>query len=553
MISYSLFTVAPAKFIGDIVDGLEAGETPPQSKFILVGLGLVLIFVLKGISYFGQNYLMGSVGQSFIRELRDRLYRKIIMKPLAFFNKNSTGDLISRFTIDLNTLNEAVTVSITGPLRDIPQIIFLFALMIVESWQLTVVTFFLLPPAAFLIQKFGSQNKKVTVKRLNKYGELTALLTETIKGIRVVKAFNMEGYENKRFAKENNRLYKFFLSSILISSYSYPILELTGGICAAIILPFGGYLISNGDISAGDFVSFIFAFFMLNEPLKKLNGLSLKVQEGSAAANRIFEVLGDDLKIEEDPNAKVLPTIQNEIKIKIKQFAYEDQNVLNDLNLILKVGTATALVGASGSGKSTLANLIPRFYDIPKNHGSITIDGINLRDVTLESLRKQISIVTQEVILFNDSVANNISYGDINCDRDRIEGAAKAAFAHDFIKGLENGYEQEIGESGLRLSGGQRQRLSISRALIKDAPILILDEATSALDMESEKEVQAAIENLMKDRTSLVIAHRLSTIQYADIIHVMKNGSIAESGSHKELLAKNGEYKRLYDLQFQNI
>jgi len=552
MICYSLFTVAPAWYMGLIVDGLKAGEIPSQSKFVLVGLGLVLIFVLKGISYFGQNYLMGSVGQSFIRDLRDRLYEKIILKPLAFFNKNTTGDLISRFTIDLNTLNEAVTISITGPLRDIPQIIFLFGVMFIRSWQLTVVTFFLLPPAAYLIQKFGSQNKKVTTKRLNKYGELTALLTETIKGIRVVKAFSMENYESERFAKENNRLYKFFLSSILISSYSYPVLELTGGICAAIILPFGGYLISHGDITAGDFVSFILAFFMLNEPIKKLNGLSLKIQEGSAAAQRIFNVLGDELKIEEDPNADEMPTIQQEIRIQIGKFAYGDQPVLNNLDLTLKAGTATALVGASGSGKSTLANLIPRFYDIPREHGSIKIDGKDLRDVTLISLRKQIAIVTQEVVLFNDTIANNITYGDISCDRARIKNAAKAAYADNFIEELENGYDQEIGESGIRLSGGQRQRISISRALIKDAPILILDEATSALDTESEKEVQAAIENLMKDRTSLVIAHRLSTIQYADVIHVMKNGSVVESGSHKELLEKGGEYKRLYDMQFQD-
>jgi subfamily B ATP-binding cassette protein MsbA len=305
---------------------------------------------------------------------------------------------------------------------------------------------------------------------------------------------------------------------------------------------------------------------MLNMPLKQLNGITLKIQEGIAAAKRVFDVLESDEKIEEVENAKRIPPIKKEIRIKIDRFAYENIEVLKNIDLTLKAGTITALVGSSGSGKSTLANLIPRFYDIPQGDGFITIDGMDIREATLYSLRNQMATVTQEIVLFNDTIRNNISYGNVDCStikQDTVFGrldcsdkalieAAKAAYAHDFIMQLPNQYEQEIGEKGVMLSGGQRQRVAISRALIKNAPILILDEATSALDTESEQEVQAAIENLMKNRTSLVIAHRLSTIKHADIIHVLKDGQIIESGNHAELLKRNGEFKRLYDLQFKD-
>ncbi|MDH5561805.1 MAG: ATP-binding cassette domain-containing protein, partial [Deltaproteobacteria bacterium] len=320
----------------------------------------------------------------------------------------------------------------------------------------------------------------------------------------------------------------------------------------AIILTYGGYLIIHNNITGGDFASFIIAFFMLNEPIKKLNGFTLKMQEGSAAAGRVYEVLDLDYKISDKPDAIDLPAMKNEIHVKIDRFSYGDCNVLTNIDFKMKSGTITALVGASGSGKSTLANLIPRFYDIAENDGFISIDGNDLRDITMASLRNQIAIVTQEIVLFNDTITNNISYGNINCSKEKIVEASKAAYAYNFIMELNEKFDQEIGEKGVLLSGGQRQRISISRALIKNAPILILDEATSALDTESEMEVQAAIENLMKNRTSLVIAHRLTTVQHADVIHVLKNGRIIESGSHKELLLKEGEYKRLYGMQFKD-
>ncbi len=552
LFSFALLTVAPAWYIEPLINSLSSGKVWPLSRFPLVGLAIILIFALRGVSFFGQNYIMGSLGQKIVRELRNQLFRRVVLMPISFFNKRSTGELTSRFTIDVTTLNQSIITGIIAPLRDIPQILILLGILGYRSWKLSLLVLILLPPTAWLISIFGQQSQKVTTKRLNKFGDLSGLLNETITGIRVVKAFNMESYEIKRFEKENQSLFKSFLNVIRIDSYSYPILELIGAICGAAILTYGGYLIIYEDLSGGEFASFILSFFMLNDPIKKMNNITLKLQEGYAAALRIFEIIDDKSEIKESPDAITLPPIKKEIRIKINRFSYEeDEPVLKEVDLTMKAGTITALVGSSGSGKTTLSNLIPRFYDLNPEDGNIWIDGKNLRDVTVHSLRDQIAIVTQDIVLFNDTISNNISYGDINCSRENIIAAAENGYAHGFISELPDGYEQMIGERGVRLSGGQRQRISISRALIKNAPILILDEATSALDTESEKEVQAAIENLMKNRTTLVIAHRLSTIQHADIIHVLKHGLIVESGSHQELLQSKGEYSKLYNMQFR--
>lgn len=552
MLSFALLNVAPAWYVKNVIDSLSSGKVWPLERFLLVGLAVVLLFALKGLAFFGQNYLMGSLGQKIVRELRNKLYRRVILLPISFFNKQSTGELTSRFTIDVTTLNEAIITGIIAPLRDIPQILFLIGILVYRSWELSLLALMILPPAAWLISTFGQQSKRFTTRRLDKFGDLSSLLNETITGIRVVKAFNMESYEIGRFEKENQSLFRSFLNTVRVGSYSYPILELIGAICGAAILTYGGYLIIHDDLTGGDFASFILSFFMLNDPIKKMNNITLKLQEGYAAAIRIFSIIDKESEIKDSPSAIPLQPIEKEIRIQIKQFAYDkDEPVLRDIDLSMKAGTITALVGSSGSGKTTLSNLIPRFYDLDPKDGNIWIDGHNLRDVTLHSLRDQIAIVTQEIVLYNDTIANNISYGNIHCSKEKIVEAAKVGNAHNFILDLPDGYEQMIGEHGVRLSGGQRQRIAISRALIKDAPILILDEATSALDTESEKEVQAAIENLMKNRTTLVIAHRLSTIQHADIIHVLKKGRIVESGTHQELLAYNGEYRKLYNMQFQ--
>jgi len=552
MVLYALFTVAPAKYMKDIVDALGSGKVPQLHQFLLVGLGIVLVFFFKGIFFFGQNFLMAELGQKLTQTLRENLFHKVLGMPLGFFTQTQTGNLVSRFTVDLHYFAESVKIAITGPLRDFPQILMLLGLMAYRSWQLFLLILVLLPIAAYFITKFGQQNSRVTTQRQNQFGDLTSLVSETISGIRVVKAFGMEDYEINRFRNENDRLYQFFRHSATIGSYSYPVLEILGGICGAMILTMGGYLIVQGQITGGDFASFLLAFFMMNEPIKKFNGFTLKIQEGQAAARRIFEVLDSPWETEEKPQTTFLPPLEREIRFEIHRFSYGDKAVLQDVHFCMPQGTVTALVGASGSGKTTLANLLPRFYDIPPAWGRITIDGQDIHDASLESLRGQIAIVTQEVVLFHDTVANNISYGKIDCDPSALRQAAQAAHALGFIEQLPQGFDTLVGEKGIMLSGGQRQRLSIARALIKNAPILILDEATSALDSESEMEVQAAIENLTKNRTSLVIAHRLSTIRRADQIHVLKEGRIVESGTHLELLSAEGEYHRLYQMQFKD-
>jgi len=551
MLLYALFTVAPAKYMKDIVDALGSGDVPAQSKFFMVGAGIVLLFFFKGLAFFGQNYLMNTLGQRLIKELRAKLFEKILYLPTAFHNRHNTGDLISRFTTDLTVLSEGIKVGVTGPLRDFPQILILLGIMGYRSWQLFVLTLILLPVAGYLIQAFGQQNKVVSDKRQGKFGELTNLINETIVGIRVVQAFGMEKYEIRRFRRENRRLFKFFLDTVRINSYSFPILELIGGICGAAILTIGGYLIIHGEITGGDFASFLIAFFMMNDPIKKFNGFSLRIQEGLAAARRVYEILDANNPILEQSGDKLLTGVQREIRFQVNQFAYDDRKILEPIEFSMPAGSITALVGASGSGKSTLANLLPRFYDLTPEEGTISIDGVDIREMALDSLRSQIAIVTQEIVLFDDTVRNNISYGKLDCSLSQLEQATKIAYAYDFISKLPEGFESQVGQGGAKLSGGQRQRVAISRALIKDAPILVLDEATSALDMESEQEVQAAIENLMKNRTSLVIAHRLSTIKHADVIHVLSEGRIIESGSHDQLLSRQGEYHRLYQMQFR--
>jgi subfamily B ATP-binding cassette protein MsbA len=443
-------------------------------------------------------------------------------------------------------------VGVTGPFRDIPQFFLLLGIMFFRSWQLALVTMTIIPVAIFFIQIFGQRNKVAVSQRQISFGDLSSLLVETISGIRVVKAFGMEKYESKRFKDANDDLYKNHMRSIMIDSYSYPVIEIIGAAAGATIVAYGGYLIINDQITAGDFTSFVISFFLLNEPVKKLNGFNLKLQEGIAAVQRIFNILDvkDDIVI--SPDATKLTSFDREINLNIQAFHYPDQDepAVKDFQLTLQKGEAVALVGSSGAGKTTIANLIPRFYDITR--GEVYIDGHDLRDLDIASLRKLIAIVTQDTILFNDTIASNITYGQPDCSKERMYAAAQAANAHKFILEQSDGYETVIGEKGARLSGGQRQRLSIARALVKDAPILILDEATSALDSESEIEVQQAIEHLMENRTTIVIAHRLSTIRNADRICVMENGQIVEQGTHNELLSKEGRYQQLYEMQFQD-
>ena len=552
MVGYNIFTAAPAYYAKDIVDAIAYGDNPELKQYFLVGLGMMLVFAIKGLFFFGHNYSVGHLVQSLIVKLRQQLFDHLVNLSLTFFNRSKTGDLISRFTNDLHVFQNMLQVGVTGPFRDIPQFFLLLGIMFFRSWQLALVTMTIIPVAIFFIQIFGQRNKVAVSQRQISFGDLSSLLVETITGVRVVKAFGMEKYESKRFKDANDDLYKNHMRSIMIDSYSYPVIEIIGAAAGATIVAYGGYLIINDQITAGDFTSFVISFFLLNEPVKKLNGFNLKLQEGIAAVQRIFNILDvkDDIVI--SPDATKLTSFDREINLNIQAFHYPDQDepAVKDFQLTLQKGEAVALVGSSGAGKTTIANLIPRFYDITR--GEVYIDGHDLRDLDIASMRKLIAIVTQDTILFNDTIASNITYGQPDCSKERMYAAAQAANAHKFILEQSDGYETVIGEKGARLSGGQRQRLSIARALVKDAPILILDEATSALDSESEIEVQQAIEHLMENRTTIVIAHRLSTIRNADRICVMENGQIVEQGTHNELLSKEGRYQQLYEMQFQD-
>ena len=552
MAGYNIFSAAPAYYAKDIVDAIAYGDNPELKQYFLVGLGMIIVFAVKGLFFFGHNYSVGHLVQSLIVKLRQKLFDHLVNLSLTFFSRSKTGDLISRFTNDLHVFQNMLQVGVTGPFRDIPQFFLLLGIMFFRSWQLAFVTMIIIPIAIFFIQIFGQRNKIAVSKRQISFGGLSSLLVETITGVRVVKAFGMEKYESKRFKDANDDLYKNHMRSIMIDSYSYPIIEIIGASAGATIVAYGGYLIINGQITPGDFTSFVISFFMLNEPVKKLNGFNLKLQEGFAAVRRIFSILDvkDDIVIL--PNATKLTNFDREISLNIHAFHYPDQDepAVKDFQLTVQKGEAVALVGSSGAGKTTIANLIPRFYDITR--GEISIDGYDLRDLDLVSLRKMIAIVTQDTILFNDTIASNITYGQPDCSNERMYAAAQAANAHKFIAEQPQGYETVIGEKGVRISGGQRQRLSIARALVKDAPILILDEATSALDSESEIEVQQAIEHLMENRTTIVIAHRLSTIRNTDRICVMEKGQIVEQGNHDELLLREGRYQQLYEMQFQD-
>jgi len=552
MVGYNIFTAAPAYYAKDIVDAIAYGDNPELKQYFLVGLGMIIVFAIKGLFFFGHNYSVGHLVQSLIVKLRQQLFDHLVNLSLTFFNRSKTGDLISRFTNDLHVFQNMLQVGVTGPFRDIPQFFLLLGIMFFRSWQLALVTMTIIPVAIFFIQIFGQRNKVAVSQRQISFGDLSSLLVETISGIRVVKAFGMEKYESKRFKDANDDLYKNHMRSIMIDSYSYPVIEIIGAAAGATIVAYGGYLIINDQITAGDFTSFVISFFLLNEPVKKLNGFNLKLQEGIAAVQRIFNILDvkDDIVI--SPDATKLTSFDREINLNIQAFHYPDQDepAVKDFQLTLQKGEAVALVGSSGAGKTTIANLIPRFYDITR--GEVYIDGHDLRDLDIASLRKLIAIVTQDTILFNDTIASNITYGQPDCSKERMYAAAQAANAHKFILEQSDSYETVIGEKGARLSGGQRQRLSIARALVKDAPILILDEATSALDSESEIEVQQAIEHLMENRTTIVIAHRLSTIRNADRICVMENGQIVEQGTHNDLLSKEGRYQQLYEMQFQD-
>lgn len=515
-----------------------------------IPFAVIAIFLFKGLANYGQTILMSSIGLRIVTDLRNKLYEQIQKQSLSFFSEHPTGLLMSRITNDVLSVQTASSEAITALVKDTFMLISLVGVIFYTDWKLALIAMVVFPLTIYPISRFGKKMRKVTTSSQITMGTLNSLLQETISGTRIVKAFCMEKYEDARFAAENERLFKYSMKAVSVNAISSPLMDFLGGLGIAAVVFYGGYNVVQGNSTPGTFFSFIAAMLMLYEPIKRLTNVNNTINQGIAGADRIFNIIDRAPDIEDRPDAVTLPPVSRGIDIENVTFCYETTPVLKNINLSIKAGEVIAFVGMSGGGKTSLVNLIPRFYDV--NEGRILIDGHDIRDVSLQSLRGQIAIVTQQTILFNDSVKNNIAYGDIQRTDEDIYNAARAANAHDFILRLPNGYDSNIGELGTKLSGGEKQRISIARALLKDAPILILDEATSSLDTEAEIEVQEALDNLMKGRTTLVIAHRLSTIRNADRIIALVNGEIVEEGNHDALMERKGEYYRLYNLQFKD-
>ncbi len=548
MICVAGFTAAQAYLVKDLLDKIFIDKNLFYLK--LLPFVVVIIFTLKGIVYYIYTFLLEQVGQSVIRDFRVKIFDHIHKQSLTFFNSMPTGTLMSRIISDVTLLQQAVSNALVGVVRDFFQVVFLLGVVFYMNWQLAMISFVVLPMAALPIVKFGRLFRKLSTSTQEEVANISNILHETITGHRIVKAFTKEQYESNRFFNQVRNLFGLTIKDAKYRCIQHPLMELIGGLAIAVIIWFGGMGVIHGNSTPGTFFAFLTALIAAYEPVKGVTRVNSTIQQGLAAATRVFSILDMEPEIQDKENAHQLPAFNTDIEFRHLNFIYNDgTRVLKDINLKVPVGEALAIVGPSGAGKTTLTNLIPRFLEVTE--GTILIGGIDIRDVTMKSLRDQIAMVTQQTILFNDTVRNNIAYGDQTASEDAIFRAAKAAHAFDFIQNLPNGFDTLIGESGARLSGGQRQRISIARAILKDAPILILDEATSSLDTESEREVQKALENLIKDRTTFVIAHRLSTIKNAARIIVLKDGVIVEQGTHDALIAKKGEYEQLYNMQYK--
>ena len=540
-------TAAAAYLVKPVLDEIFFKKDMTMLK--VLPLAIMLLYVLKGAAYFGQAYLMNFVGHKIIKKLRDDLYSHIQRLSLSFFDRHETGVLMARITNDVNIVQGMVTKGVTGLIQHVFSIIGLIFVIFYRDWKLALIAAAVFPLATIPIVKFGRRMRRLSAKCQEAMADINSFLYETFTGNKIVKAFGMERYEDQAFFEKTHHLFRYEMKAVMVRAMSSPVMELLGGLGITLIIWYGGYKVIAGTSTPGTFFSFMAALIMLYEPVKKLSPVNNMIQHGLAAVVRVYQILDTLPEIKEHKNPKSLKPGKHSVHFKDVFFKYQDDTVLKGINLEVNAGEVLALVGMSGGGKTTLVNLIPRFYDV--TGGAVLIDGIDVRELSLDSLRSQVGIVTQDPILFNDTIRNNIAYGKAEASPQEITEATKSAYAYDFINGFPDKLDTVVGERGVRLSGGQKQRICIARALLKNAPILILDEATSALDTESEKAVQKALENLMKGRTTFVIAHRLSTVRHADRIVVIVGGEIVEEGKHEDLLALDGEYRKLHDMQFE--
>ncbi|HSB20898.1 MAG TPA: ABC transporter ATP-binding protein [Anaeromyxobacteraceae bacterium] len=574
MVVLAAATAAYANLLGPVLDFLFTGKTRAVASLgkllpagadlgtwlggldraqvlALLPLVIVAVSLVKGLAYFGQFYLMGSVGQRVVADLRIALFEHLLGLSPAFFSRRHSGDLMSRFSADVQAVEVAVSNAIASYIRDGLTVVVMLVTCFILDWRLSLMAFVAVPVTILPVVRIAQRLKKVTLQSQAKLGRIAELVQEAIAGMGVVQAFGMERYEAERFRAENRRWLRIVRRSFVVRGFSSPLMEVMAAAGLSLAIWWVGGRILSGELEAGKFFTFVAAVLMLYQPVKSIGKVGQIALQGGAAAERVFEVL-DARSAVADTGTRTLPPFAREIRFEQVGFSYDgERQVLDGVDLVIRRGEVVALVGSSGGGKSTLASLLPRFHDVVR--GRITIDGVDLRQATLASLRAQMALVTQDTVLFNDTVRANIAYGRPGLSAADVERAARLAHAHEFIAAMPQGYDTVIGERGTLLSGGQRQRIAIARAFLKDAPILVLDEATSALDAESEREVQRALDGLMGfgeeaagPRTTLVIAHRLSTIRHADRIVVISGGRIVETGRHEELLLRGGEYARLY-------
>ena len=514
-----------------------------KEMLFLIPIAIIIVTLIKGLATYTHSYQMSKVAHSIIAKLQIQMFEKLMYLDLKFYSDSKSGNLISRLINDTQYLRQAIVKSVTGIIKDVLVIIFLLGNMFYQSWSLTLFAFFAFPLALWPIRKIGKSIRKITYTIQNEIASFSNVLAESIKGIRQVKSYTKENYEKTRAYETISFIQKYFTRSAFISNRLSPLMEFIGSLAIALSIYVGGVFVLNESMTTGQFMSFLVSLLLAYQPVKALGNLNISVQEGLAGAERIFNLLDTSKDRMEKITSENKIKLNGNIILKNVSFAYSEKNVLNNISLEIPKGKKVALVGLSGSGKSTIANLIVRFFD--NYNGQILIENKDIKKIELVDLRNNISMVTQETILFNDSIANNIKYGKLDASEEEIRNVAETSGINEFSKNLDNQLDTVIGESGVKLSGGQRQRIAIARAILKNGPILIMDEATSSLDNITEKEVLKTIKNLMKDKTTLIIAHRLSTIEDSDIIYVLDKGKIESFGTHQELLNKSEIYKKL--------